>query len=89
MTFEDFEKAKRIIDQQCKASSNIIALREIITCASLRPTHDHTYHVTFNNDHRTEILVDLEFVEMVLEYYENKHKTLGAEFDALGKENNK
>jgi hypothetical protein len=88
MTFEDFERAKVIQDKVGIASGNLITLRRITDDAYGRPLTQHSYNIQINNSPSLTMVVDLDFMEMVLEYYVNQIETLNAEFAALGKENN-
>lgn len=88
MTFEDFEKAKLIQHKICVASSNLNVLRDAADIAYKYPTQ-RSYIIRINNDSYRELDVDLEFIEMAIEYYEEEICELEAQFEALGKEPNK
>ena len=88
MTFEDFERAKVIQNKIGIASGNLIALRLITDDAYGHPLTQYSYNIQIDNSPNLTMVVDLDFMEMVLEYYENQIETLNAEFAALGKENN-
>ena len=87
MTFEDFERAKVIQNKVGIVSGNLVALRRITDNAYGRPLTQHSYDIQINNSPSLTMVVDLDFMEMALEYYEKQIETLNAEFAALGKEN--
>ena len=88
MTYEDFEEAKRIIHRIGIASGNLNVLREAADIAYKYPTK-RSYTIRINNDSQRELNVDLEFIEMAIEYYDEEICELEAQFESLGKENNK
>ena len=88
MTHEDFEEAKRIIHRIGIASSNLNVLRDAADIAYKYPTQ-RSYTIRINNDVSRELNVDLEFIEMAIEYYDEEICELEAQFAALGKETNK
>jgi hypothetical protein len=87
MTFEDFEKAKRIQHRIAIASKNLDILREAADIAYKYPTQ-RSYTIRINNDSYRELDVDLELIEMAIEYYDEEIYELEAQFAALGKDNN-
>lgn len=87
MTFEDFEKAKIIDHKIGIAAGNLVALRRITENAYGHPFSQHSYRIKVDDSPSSEMLVDLDFIEMVIEYYEREIKTLNEQFEALGKEN--
>lgn len=89
MTFEDFEKAKVIQDKVGIAYGNLVTLRKIEDDAYGRPFSQHSYRMALEDNLNLEMLVDLDFIEMVIEYYEQEIEKLNEQFEALGKENSK
>ena len=86
MTLEDFEKAKVIQHKINIASRNLVLLREADDLVYKYPTAQRTYTIRINNDPSQELEVDLEFIEMAIEYYDEEIYELEAQFAALGKE---
>ena len=86
MTFQDFEKAKVIDHKIGIDSGNLIALRRVADDAYGRPTSQPAYRLNVDSNPNLSILVDLDFIEMAIEYYEQDIKTLNEQFAALGKE---
>ena len=86
MKIEDFERAKAIQDKIGIICGNLTALRQIVDDAYARPLIRHSYNVDIDDNPRYSMIIDLDFVEMTIEYYELEIKALEAEFAALGKE---
>ncbi len=86
MTIEDFERAKAIQDKIGIIYGNLMALRHIEDDAYTRPLVRHSYSVDIDDNPRYAMIIDLDFIEMVIGYYEREIRTLEAEFAALGKE---
>ena len=86
MTFHDFEKAKVIDHKIGIDSGNLVALRRVADDAYGRPTSQPSYRLNVDGNPYLSILVDLDFIEMAIEYYEHDIKTLNEQFEALGRE---
>ena len=86
MTLQDFEKAKVIDHKIGIDSGNLIALRRVADNAYGRPTSQPSYRLNVEGNPNLSILVDLDFIEMAIEYYEQDIKTLNEQFTALGRE---
>ena len=86
MTLEDFERAKAIQNKISIINGNLTTLQQLADNAYGRPLSQHSFSIYIDDDPNLAMLVDLEFIEMVIEYYEREIEALEAEFAALGKE---
>lgn len=87
MTLSDFEKAKVLRHKINVDIANITTLTTIINDAYARPLTQHKYDIVFNENEELEIITDLNFVEMALEYFEREIEMLEKQFKELGGEN--
>ena len=86
MTLEDFEKAKAIQSKLDIINSNYEALERLVRRAYSCFSTNATFTVLVCDDEK--LIVDLKFIEMAQEYYEQQAEILNDEFATLGKENN-
>ena len=86
MTLEDFEKAKAIQSKLDTINSNYEVLERLIrrTYSCFSTNTKFTFLVCDDE----KLIVDLKFIEMAQEYYEQQAEILNDEFEALGKDNN-
>lgn len=84
MTLEDFEKAKVIQSKLNTINSNYEVLERLARRAYSCFSTNTTFTFLVCDDEK--LIVDLKFIEMAQEYYEQQAEILNDEFEALGKE---
>lgn len=86
MTLADFERAKVIRSKLDTINSNYEALERLVRRAYSCFSTNATFTLLVCDDEK--LIVDLKFIEMAQEYYEQQAEILNDEFAALGKEHN-
>ena len=84
MTLEDFEKAKAIQSKLDIINSNYEVLERLVRRAYSCFSTNTKFTFLVCDDEK--LIVDLKFIEMAQEYYEQQAEILNDEFEALGKE---